>query len=105
MTANIGGHPKKTIVNGLRFTLYSAGNIIGANIFYSNQFPKYISGIIGLITCYSCLMIIGIIYRLLLSYRNKRRNKEQGGYSVVIEHKAAPAIGRGLTKHINISSL
>lgn len=89
LTSNIGGHTKKTIANGLWFTFYAAGNIVGANIFYTNEAPKYRSGMIGLITCYSGLMAIGIIYRFMLSYRNKKRNKEQGEYSEAIEKQAA----------------
>lgn len=88
LTGNIGGHTKKTMANGLWFTFYAAGNIIGANIFFSNEAPKYKSAIIGLITCYSGMMVIGILYRLLLMYRNKKRYEEQGPYTEEIAEQA-----------------
>lgn len=88
LTANIGGHTKKTISNGFWFTLYAAGNIVGANIFFANEAPKYTSAIIGLITCYSGMMVIGIVYRFLLMHRNKKRAEEQGAYNEDIARQA-----------------
>lgn len=81
LNANIAGHSKKTITTGIWFTFYAAGNIIGANIFYAYQAPKYISGMIGLITSYVGIMVLAILYRFLLVWRNKSRDKEQNGYS------------------------
>lgn len=88
LTGNIGGHTKKTISNGFWFTLYAAGNIIGADIFYANEAPKYTSAIVGLITCYSGMMVIGIGYRFLLIHRNKKRTYEQGEYNDEIAKQA-----------------
>lgn len=88
LTGNVAGHTKKTIANGLWFTMYAAGNIVGANIFYTNEAPKYRSAMIGLITCYSGMMAIGIIYRFILMSRNKKRNEEQGGYDEEIKKQA-----------------
>ena len=50
MTANIGGSTKKTVTNGFWFVLYATGNIIGANIFYAREAPKYKSAMTALIT-------------------------------------------------------
>ncbi|CUM64733.1 uncharacterized protein PRCAT00002344001 [Priceomyces carsonii] len=88
LTGNIGGHSKRTIANGLWFTFYAAGNIVGANIFYAREAPKYRSAMIGLMTCYCGMMAIGILYRLILMRRNLNRDKEQGGYSEEIAQQA-----------------
>ncbi|CCG23202.1 Dal7 allantoate permease [Candida orthopsilosis Co 90-125] len=79
LNANVSGSSKRTIANGIWFLLYAAGNIIGANIFYTNQAPKYRSGVIGLITCYCGIMVLAICIRLVLMRRNRMKNKLQNG--------------------------
>lgn len=88
MTANVGGTTKKTFVNGFWFTLYASGNIVGANIFYANEAPKYKSAMIALMTCYSGMIALGMGYFALLKSRNARRDTEQGGYSDEIREQA-----------------
>lgn len=88
INANIGGTTKKTVTSGLWFTLYAAGNIIGANIFRANEAPKYTSAMTGLITCYSVMIALGLSYYFLLRYRNLQRNKEQGVYTEEIRQEA-----------------
>jgi MFS family permease len=78
LTANVAGSTKKTISNGLWFTFYATGNIIGANIFYAYQKPRYHSGIIGLAISYGGMILIGIIYRLCLMWENNKRDKLYG---------------------------
>ena len=79
LNANVSGSSKRTIANGIWFLLYAAGNIIGANIFYTNQAPKYNSGVIGLIACYCGIMVLAIGIRLVLMRRNRVKNKLQNG--------------------------
>ncbi|KAK6197491.1 allantoate permease [Scheffersomyces amazonensis] len=101
LNANVSGFSKKTISNGIWFTLYATGNIIGANIFFARQAPKYVSGMVGLIICYVGIMVIAILLRVLLMYRNKKKNEEQGGYD---NEKAEQAIldgFKGLTDFEN----
>lgn len=78
INANIGGTTKKVITNGAWFTVYAAGNIVGANIFIAKQAPRYRSAMIGLMTCYAGMMLFGIAYWFLLRYRNARKNKLYG---------------------------
>ncbi|SGZ56557.1 CIC11C00000003657 [Sungouiella intermedia] len=101
MNANIGGSTKKTITNGFWFTLYAAGNIIGANIFKAKEAPKYTSAMTGLITCYSVMIALGISYYFLLRYRNMKRNKEQGGYTEEIRQEAIINGFKGMTDFEN----
>ncbi|KAG5420573.1 hypothetical protein I9W82_002454 [Candida metapsilosis] len=79
LNANVSGSSKRTISNGIWFLLYAAGNIIGANIFYTKEAPKYKSGVIGLITCYCGIMVLSICIRLVLMRRNRIKDKLQHG--------------------------
>lgn len=101
MTANVGGSTKKTVVNGFWFTLYASGNIIGANIFYTREAPKYKSAMIALMTCYSTMIAVGIGYYFLLKYRNAKRNEEQGGYSEETREQAIIDGFKGMTDFEN----
>lgn len=101
LTANVGGTTKKTVANGFWFTLYAAGNITGANIFYAREAPKYKSAMIALITCYVWMIVIGIVYRFILQRRNSIRDKEQGGYTEEIHQEAALNGFKGMTDFEN----
>lgn len=88
LNANVGGSSKKTMANALWFFFYAGGNIIGANIFFAREAPKYPSAMNGLITCY-CLMIgLGISYGFLMNWRNRKRNEIQGEYTEEIRQEA-----------------
>ncbi|EMG49942.1 hypothetical protein SBY92_001136 [Candida maltosa Xu316] len=78
LNANISGSSKKTIANGIWFSMYATGNIIAPTVFYAYQAPKYKSGMIGLITSYCGIMFFAVCVGVLLAMRNKRRDKEQG---------------------------
>lgn len=78
INSNIGGTTKKVVTNGAWFTIYAAGNIVGANIFMAKQAPRYISAMIGLMTCYSGMMAATIFYWFLLKHRNAQKTKKYG---------------------------
>lgn len=88
LNANVAGHSKKAISTGIWFTFYATGNIIGANIFYAKQSPRYKSGMIGCITSYVGIIVIAVAYRVLQMYKNKKRNELQGGYTEEIQRQA-----------------
>lgn len=88
LNANIGGSSKKTMANAMWFFFYAGGNIIGSNIFFAREAPKYTSAMNGLITCY-CLMIgLGVAYAFLMMWRNKKREEIQGPYTEEIRQEA-----------------
>lgn len=101
INANIGGTTKKVVTNGLWFTMYAAGNIVGANIFYAREVPKYRSAMIGLLTCYSGLIALGIGYWFLLRARNFKRDKEQGEQTDEMKQEAIQNGFKGLTDFEN----
>lgn len=101
INANIGGTTKKVVTNGCWFTMYAAGNIIGANIFYAKEAPKYNSAMIGLMTCYSGMIALGIGYYFLLRARNFRRDRAQGEQNEGMKQEAVLNGFKGLTDFEN----
>lgn len=88
LNANVAGSTKKTMANSLWFVFYAGGNIIGANIFFSWEAPKYDSAMTGLIICYSGMIALGFTYLAIMIKRNRMRNKEQGEYTEEIQKEA-----------------
>lgn len=88
INANIAGSTKKTVTSGLWFMFYAAGNITGANIFFSKEKPKYTSAMIGLMTSYAGMIALGIAYFFLCKWRNAKREREQGEYTEEIKKQA-----------------
>ena len=78
MTSNIGGHSKRTMTNGLWFAGYAAGNIVGANIFFDHEAPRYFSAIIGLCVCYASMIVLGLVLRQYMWWENRRRDRKMG---------------------------
>lgn len=101
LNANVSGATKKTVSSGLWFMLYASGNIIGANIFYAYQAPRYYSGVIGLLSSYSGIMAIIIAYRFLLSWRNKNKEKIQGEMTEEMKQRAIIDGFKGFTDFEN----
>jgi MFS family permease len=78
LTTNIAGHTKRSTANGLWFLFYAAGNIAGANIFFSREAPRYFSALTGLIVCYCGMVVVAIILRQYMWWENRRRDKKYG---------------------------
>ncbi|KAF2139049.1 uncharacterized protein K452DRAFT_320678 [Aplosporella prunicola CBS 121167] len=76
MTSNIGGHSKRSLTNGLWFLLYAAGNVIGAQIFFAREAPRYTSAILGLCICYAGIVVGTIVMRQHMWWMNYRRNRK-----------------------------
>ncbi|KAI7187241.1 MFS general substrate transporter [Hortaea werneckii] len=82
LQSDIGGHTKRTITNGLWFTFYAAGNIVGSNIFDNREAPRYFSALTGLIVCYCGVMVLTGFLWLYMWIENKRRDAMLGGETV-----------------------
>lgn len=101
INANISGSTKKTTTSGIWFAVYAAGNIVGANIFYSKEAPRYNTAMTALIACYSGMIALGIFYFFLCKWRNSKRDKEQGGYTEDIKQQAIIDGFKGFTDRQN----
>ncbi|KAK5104914.1 hypothetical protein LTS08_001185 [Lithohypha guttulata] len=89
LTTNVAGHTKRSFSNGLWFTLYAAGNIAGANIFFARERPRYFSALTGLCICYGGIIVIAALLWILMKRENLWRDAEQerrGSAAVVYAH-------------------
>jgi MFS family permease len=78
LTTNIAGHTKRSTANGLWFCFYAAGNIAGANIFFSREAPRYFSAVVGLIVCYAGMVVVILGLMGWMKWENKRRDRKYG---------------------------
>ncbi|KAF2729822.1 allantoin permease [Polyplosphaeria fusca] len=78
LTTNIAGHTKRSTANGLWFLFYAAGNIVGANIFFARERPRYFSALTGLITCYCGMIAVAGVLAASMWWENRRRDMKFG---------------------------
>ncbi|KAI7397116.1 MFS general substrate transporter [Hortaea werneckii] len=79
LQSDIGGHTKRTVTNGLWFTFYAGGNIVGSNIFDNREAPRYFSALTGLIVCYCGIIVLAGFLWLYMWAENKRRDRKLDG--------------------------
>ncbi|KAK4544782.1 hypothetical protein LTR36_004031 [Oleoguttula mirabilis] len=83
LAANIAGHTKRSLANGLWFTLYASGNTVGANIFSINEAPRYFSALTGMIVCYCAMIAITGFLWAYMAWENRRRDGAMNGEQTV----------------------
>jgi MFS family permease len=86
--ANTSGHSKKLTMNAIFFLAYCVGNIIGPQVFRSEDAPSYSHGYEGLLGCLAVAIASILAYGLLCRWENSRRDKE-GQSDVVPSEDAA----------------
>lgn len=74
LSTNVAGHTKRAVANGIWFTLYAAGNVAGANIFFAREAPRYYSALTGLLVCYAGIIVLSAIAYVAMLWENKRRD-------------------------------
>lgn len=75
LTTNVAGHTKRSVANGLWFTMYAAGNVAGANIFFEREAPRYYSALTGLLICYAGMIVLALAMYLAMRVDNRRRDR------------------------------
>jgi hypothetical protein len=73
--ANTSGHSKKLTMNAIFFLAYCVGNIIGPQVFRSEDAPSYSHGYEGLLGCLVVAIASILAYGLLCRWENNRRDK------------------------------
>lgn len=97
VTANTAGHTKKVVTNAFIFLGYctgklaktrshtqsshlltrdTPGNIAGPFFFKTEQAPEYPLGIDSMIFCHLTELAVVVVFRILLSWENKRRDRK-----------------------------
>ncbi|KAL2845740.1 major facilitator superfamily domain-containing protein [Aspergillus pseudoustus] len=79
LSTNVAGHTKRSIANGLWFTLYAGGNVAGSNIFFAREAPRYYSALTGLLVCYAGMIILAGVAYAAMKIENIRRDRKMGG--------------------------
>ncbi|OMP86146.1 putative transporter [Diplodia seriata] len=72
--ANVGGFTKKNTVNAMLFVSYCVGNIIGPQLFFDREAPKYQSGFLAMLICFVLGIVFSIALRFYYIWENKRRD-------------------------------
>ena len=77
IASNVAGYTKKTTVSAVLFIAYCIGNIVGPQLFFQRQAPRYQSGFVGIIICFalSTCTILGM--RWYMAWCNKTRDARQ----------------------------
>ncbi|KAF7592786.1 hypothetical protein BBP40_012468 [Aspergillus hancockii] len=75
LSTNVAGHTKRSFANGFWFTVYAAGNVAGANIFFAREAPRYYSALTGLLVCYAGMIVLSIVAYVAMKWENKRRDR------------------------------
>ncbi|XWW94937.1 hypothetical protein V2A60_002887 [Cordyceps javanica] len=78
ITSNTGGFTKKTTMNSMIFIAYCIGNIIGPQLFFARESPKYTSGFLAMLICFAGGIVLCIALRFYLVWENRRRDKAAG---------------------------
>ncbi|KAK4905005.1 hypothetical protein LTR66_017847, partial [Elasticomyces elasticus] len=105
LATNVGGHTKRAVANGLWFSLYAAGNVAGANIFFTREAPRYYSALAGLLICYAGIIVLSAVAYVSMRWENARRDaavREAG--ELVPDDVAAQAIVDGFKDMTDMES-
>ncbi|KAL2847951.1 major facilitator superfamily domain-containing protein [Aspergillus pseudodeflectus] len=78
LSTNVAGHTKRSIANGLWFTLYAGGNVAGSNIFFAREAPRYYSALTGLLVCYAGMIVLAGVAYAAMKIDNIRRDRKMG---------------------------
>lgn len=75
--SNLGGYTKRVTGTAVVFAAYCIGNIIGPHAFLGRESPTYPTGCIVILACSVSQVLIAIALRVLLVYRNKKRDEAE----------------------------
>ncbi|KAL4898662.1 major facilitator superfamily domain-containing protein [Aspergillus ambiguus] len=76
ISSNIGGFTKRATVSAIYFIMYCAGNIIGPQLFFEDQAPKYESGFQAILVCLVVVVVDVVALGYYLRWENSRRDKK-----------------------------
>lgn len=78
IASDIAGYTKKTTVFAILFIGYCAGNIIGPQLFFAHEAPRYNSAFEGILVCMVISALSIMALRQYMDWENKRRDREYG---------------------------
>ncbi|KAH8429143.1 uncharacterized protein LDX57_006813 [Aspergillus melleus] len=78
ITSNVGGFTKKATVSAMVFLAYCTGNIIGPQLFFADEAPKYPTGLRGVLAGFALAIFFLILLYIYYEYENRRRDRKYG---------------------------
>ncbi|KAI0836203.1 putative allantoate permease [Hypoxylon sp. FL0890] len=76
--SNYRGVTKKMTMTALLFVAYCTGNIVGPQLFISDEEPTYDTAFRAIMICYALAVCLVAVLRIYLQLVNKRRQREEG---------------------------
>ncbi|KAJ9151759.1 Major facilitator superfamily domain, general substrate transporter [Pleurostoma richardsiae] len=71
--ANVAGRTKKTVFTASIFVTYCVGNLIGPQLFFEHEAPRYQSGFASMLVCFGVqVLFVGLLYVVYLRENRKR---------------------------------
>ncbi|KAJ5630798.1 uncharacterized protein N7484_010898 [Penicillium longicatenatum] len=95
ISSNVGGFTKRATVSAIYFIMYCAGNIVGPQLFFARQAPRYESGFLAIIICLVATVAISLIMLFYLRWENSRRDKLGVSGDCVTNEKASTIVAHG----------
>ncbi|GIJ90024.1 hypothetical protein Asppvi_008972 [Aspergillus pseudoviridinutans] len=78
VASNIGGFSKRATVSAIYFVMYCAGNIVGPQLFFEHEAPRYQSGFQAVIVCFVVVVVVALLLGVYLRWENRRRDRVAG---------------------------
>ncbi|KAF7174979.1 hypothetical protein CNMCM7691_005447 [Aspergillus felis] len=78
VASNIGGFSKRATVSAIYFVMYCAGNIVGPQLFFEREAPRYQSGFQAVIVCLVVVVVMALVLGVYLRWENRRRDRVAG---------------------------
>ncbi|KAL2788215.1 major facilitator superfamily domain-containing protein [Aspergillus keveii] len=75
ISSNVGGFTKRSTVNAIFFVMYCVGNVIGPQLFFESEAPRYQSGLQAVLICLVVVVVDCIALLLYLRRENAKRDR------------------------------
>ncbi|CAI7605015.1 unnamed protein product [Penicillium discolor] len=102
LQSNVAGRTKKTMFASSFFVSYCVGNLIGPQLFFSREAPRYQSGFASMIVCFVVQIAIVIVMYTVNARENKRRDLLNPNGA---EEQHATTISLGLSDITDVQNL
>ncbi|CEJ61255.1 hypothetical protein PMG11_09792 [Penicillium brasilianum] len=102
LQSNVAGRTKKTIFTSAFFVSYCVGNLIGPQLFFDREAPRYPSGFASMIACFAAQIAIVSVMYVINARENRRRDLLTANVS---EDNQAAAVSAGLSDITDVQNL
>ncbi|KAJ9156528.1 MFS general substrate transporter [Pleurostoma richardsiae] len=73
--SNVAGGTKKTVVSSMTFIGYCVGNMVGSQVFRTDDAPRYVKGTVACCIALGLETVLLVLWRLWYMYENRRRDR------------------------------